>query len=46
MGLWVMTVMIMTNTLSWTFHYSAAIFTKDINKIMTYSSRVKAGTVW
>lgn len=25
---------------------AAAIFTKDINKIMTYSSRVKAGTVW
>ena len=25
---------------------AAAVFTKDINKVMTYTSRVKAGTVW
>lgn len=29
-----------------TYGLAAAIFTKDINKVMTYSSRVRAGTVW
>ncbi|CAG2256638.1 ALDH1A [Mytilus edulis] len=29
-----------------TYGLAAAIFTRDINKVMTYTSRVRAGTIW